>query len=230
MLTGSGAQQAGRERTELKALVDHWIAAPDQQPEHPFVVEAAGLAIQALETGQPERFLWIDETGIVARVGSRPASPHVQRKHMLWIPPSTGWTALHPRAQQLVADVLLLLNLAERGPRPGDRNRRLQRTDRHDLPPCLAGERSPLDLTRTVGMAVTSEPGSNCRTGCPFEFCPYPPKDENSYRLELSEAFCRRQLALVSEGWPRRKAAPWQKAPARDLRRFWKQMSRRSQL
>jgi len=82
------------------------------------VVEAIRLAVLALETGQPERFIWIDESGVAARIGSRPANPGAPRKHNLWIPPSTGWTALQPRAQQLVADVLLLLNLAERGARP----------------------------------------------------------------------------------------------------------------
>jgi hypothetical protein len=124
--------------------------------------------------------------------------------------------------------VLLLLNLAERG-EPSDRNRRLQRTNRHDLPPCLAGNRSPLDPSRTVGMAATSEPGSNCRRGCPFELCPYPPKGEENYRIELSEAFCRRQHTLMSGASVRRRAAPWQEALPGDLKQFWKQMGQRSQ-
>jgi hypothetical protein len=150
---------------EPKALVAYWAAVPGGGLEHPFVAEARTLVVWALETGQPERFIWIDESGVVARVGSRPASADVRRKHNLWIPPSTGWTALHPRALRLVADVLLLLNLAERGGRPGDRERRLQRTNRNDLPPCLAGKRDPLDPSRT---------GSNCEPGCQFELCPYP--------------------------------------------------------
>jgi hypothetical protein len=192
------------------------------------VVEARKLAVWALETGQPERFIWIDESGVVARIGSRPADPGSPRKHNLWIPPSTGWTALHPRAQKLVGDVLLLLNLAERG-EPSDRNRRLQRTGRLDLPPCLAGNRSPLDPTRTVGMAATSEPGSNCHRGCPFELCPYPPKGEENYRIELSEAFCRRQHTLMTGGSMRRRLAPWQEALPGDLKQFWKQMGQRAQ-
>jgi hypothetical protein len=227
---GPGAQQSGRGRdADPRALVDAWTVVPDGRTEHPFVVEASRLTVLALETGQPERFIWIDESGVVARVGSRPARPGVRRKHNLWIPPSTGWSALHPRALRLVADVLLLLNLAERGGRPDDRDRRLQKTHRNDLPPCLAGDRGPLDPARTVGMAVTSEPGSNCTAGCPFELCPYPPKSEGSYRVELSEAFCRRQQALVREGWGRRRAAPWQEALPGDLRRFWKQMGQRAQ-
>ena len=130
--------ERGREANH-KALVDRWATRPTQGPEHPFVAEARKLAGWALETGQPERFIWIDESGILGRVGSRPANLASPRKHSLWIPPSAGWTALHPRAQQLVADVLLLLNLAERGPKPSDRTTRLRNTDRNDLPPCLAG-------------------------------------------------------------------------------------------
>ena len=223
-----GVADSRRREADHGTLAEHWAPFLGDHPEHPFVVEARKLAVWALETGQPERFIWIDESGVVAKIGARPANPGSLRKHNLWIPPSTGWTALHPRAQKLVADVLLLLNLAERG-EPGDRNRRLQRTGRHDLPPCLAGNRSPLDPIRTVGMAGTSEPGSNCRRDCPFELCPYPPKGEENYRAELSEAFCRRQHALMTGGWRGRRAAPWQEALPGDLKQFWKQMGRRSQ-
>jgi hypothetical protein len=226
---GPQEQQPDRRHTaDHRALVEHWIALPASRQEHPFVAEARTLAVRALERGQPERFIWIDESGVLARVGSAPARPGSQRKHNLWIPPSTGWTALHPRAQQLVADVLLLLNLAERG-EPSDRNRRLQRTNQNDLPPCLAGDRSPLDPTRTVGMAVPSEPGSNCKHGCVFELCPYPPRGEAPYRVELSEAFCRRQQVLLNGGSVRRRAAPWQGALPGGLRRFWRQMGQRAQ-
>jgi hypothetical protein len=221
--------QQDRRKADHRALIRDWIAFGGSRPEHPFVAEAGRLAVLALETGQPERFIWIDESGVVARIGSRPANPEAPRKHSLWIPPSTGWTALHPRAQQLVADVLLLLNLAERGARPRDRNRRLHRTDRDELPPCLSGDRSSLDPTRTVGMAATSEPGSNCQHGCHFGLCPYPPRGEASYRIELSEAFCRRQQALVGRGSIWRRGAPWQETLPGDLRRFWMAMGQRAQ-
>jgi hypothetical protein len=202
---------------------------PGGEQEHPFVVEARRLTVWALETRQPERFIWIDESGIIGRVGSRTASSDVRRRHNLWIPPSTGWTALDRRAQQLVADVLLLLNLAERGERPADRERRLERINRNDLPPCLAGDRSPLDPTRTVEMAAASEPGSNCKDGCPFRLCPYPPKGEQPYRIGLSEAFCRRQQTLLDKRPVGRGAAPWQAALPAELKRFWQQMGQRTQ-
>jgi hypothetical protein len=224
-----GQQPARGSDTDARTLVEQWLATPDGGSEHPFVTEAAVLAVWALETGQPERFIWIDESGIVARVGSRPAGPQAWRKHNLWIPPSTGWTALHRRALRLVADVLLLLNLAERRGRPGGRERRLQRTNRNDLPPCLAGEREPLDPSRTAGLTATAEPGSNCTPGCPFELCPYPSRSEASYRVELSEAFCRHQQALSGRGAIRRRTAPWQEVIPSDLRRFWRQMGQRAQ-
>jgi hypothetical protein len=95
--------------------VDHWLSIAGRDTErthltpalpeadgpgrlHPFVREAAALAVRALETGHPERYLWIDKTGAVNKVGSRPSDPTQPRIHNLWIPPSTGWTALDRRA------------------------------------------------------------------------------------------------------------------------------------
>ena len=212
--------------SDYRALVAHWAGMPslrrrDRRKEHPFVAQACRLAVRALETGRPERYIWIDESGIVSKIGSSPAKPHSRRKHNLWIPPSTGWTALNARAQQLVADVLLLLNLAERGG-PAKRDTNLQGTNRNDLPPCMDEDRSPLDPGRLLGMAGDFEPGSKCKTGCVFSLCPYPAKGAQSYRQELSEAFCRRQQRLLAWRPFRSRAAPWQQVPIRQLRRFWR--------
>ena len=213
---------------DYKALVAHWCGMDghrrrDRRKEHPFVAEAWRLAVRALETGQPERYIWIDESGVVSRVGSCPARPERQRKHNLWIPPSTGWTALNARAQQLVADVLLLLNLAERGERR-DRDLRLERTSRNNLPPCMAEDRSPLKPNRPLGMAGESAPGSSCTAGCQFSLCPYPSKGTQHHRQELSEAFCRRQQRLLTPGPLRPRAAPWQEMSPARLRRFWREL------
>jgi len=78
-------------------------------------------------------------------------------------------------------------------------------------------------------MAQNSEPGSNCKHGCHFERCPHPPKGEVSYRIELSEAFCRRQLALISGASLRRRAAAWQHALPGELQQFWRQMGQQAQ-
>ena len=135
------------------------------QREHPFVAEAGDLAALALECGLPGRFIWIDESGIVGKVGSRPASPSDYRKHNLWIPPSSGWSALDRRAQQLVADVLIMLNLTEQAgaaESPKAREHRLESANRSTLPPCLTRDRRPLQPGRTIGSAVMASRGSSC--------------------------------------------------------------------
>lgn len=223
-----GEDRPGQPKPDYKELVADWsgMDSPrrrDRRHAHPFVAEAGRLAVRALETGQPERYIWIDESGVVSRVGSSPAKPHTRRKHNLWIPPSTGWTALNARAQQLVADVLLLLNLAERG-RPPQRDRRLQNTNKNHLPPCLAEDRFPLAPGRPLGMAGDFEPGSTCKTGCKFGLCPYPARGGQYYRQELSEAFCRRQQRLLARRAIRTRAAGWQEGSVRQLRRFWKEL------
>lgn len=221
---GLGAD--GRD-VQPEARVAEWLSVPDGEKHHPFVVQAGKLVVKALASGHPERFMWIDESGVVEKVGSSVPRPEASRAHRLWIPPSTGWSALDPDAQRLVADVLLLLNLSERGRKPSDRERRLQRGNRHDLPPCLAKNRKPLDPNRAVGSARSSEPGTNCAASCPFKLCPYPPKGEHAYRSELSAAFCRRQRALV--GWTAGSGS-WQGVWWADLKRFWKDMGDRARL
>jgi len=230
-LPDSTEQRSAREpHPDYKALVAHWCGLADYRrrdrfKEHPFVAQAMRLCVRTLETGQPERYLWIDESGVVSRVGSSPSRPGRRRKHNLWIPPSTGWTALNARAQQLVADVLLLLNLAERGEGTiRDRDLRLQSTNRNYLPPCLAEDRSPLKPNRPVGTAGDSAPGSTCTAECPFGLCPYPHKGAQPHRQELSEAFCRRQQRLLSPGTIRSRAAPWQEMSERRLRGFWREL------
>jgi hypothetical protein len=209
-----------------EAIVGRWLELAGSR-DHPFVAEAAKLAVRALQTRRPQRFLWIDESGVVSKVGSRAAGGSSYRQHDLWIPPSTGWAALDPRAQQLVADVLLMLNLAERGREPTEIEQRLKRVDRIDLPPCLSHDRNPLDPRRTVGGLETA-PGGKCTDGCPFGLCPYPPNGDQPYRAELSEAFCRRQQTLLSGGWTRMNPARWQSVPRRNLTRFWEQMGDRA--
>jgi hypothetical protein len=215
-------KQTHRPGTNPEAIVGRWLEAA-RNKDHPFVIEAGKLAVQALKTRHPERFLWIDESGIVSNVGSRAAQGTDNRKHHLWIPPSSGWAALDPRAQQLVADVLLVLNLAERGEEPSEIEQRLRRVDGSELPPCISRDRKPLDPRRTVGGLYTA-PGTNCLDGCCFRLCPYPPNGVQPYRSELSEAFCRGQRALLNRGL----TAPWQTIRRVDLKRFWAQMANRA--
>jgi len=217
---------AGQDRADAMRPAD----GPAARRPHPFVREAARLCVLALKTGLPQRYLWIDEAGIVGHVGSRNLSgTSVLRRHRLWIPPSAGWTALSASAQQLVADVLLLLNLADRGELPNDQERRLRRSNRRDLPPCITNYREALEASLTVGTAVPIVAGSSCVDGCAFELCPYPPKGTQP-RVELSEAFTRRQQTLLTRTLrhPLRQQAPWQQMSASQLSRFWADMADRA--
>ncbi|MGV9288488.1 hypothetical protein [Streptomyces sp. NPDC003719] len=211
------------------AQIRQWLGLRDGDPQHPFVEATAELCVRALETGRPERYLWIDECGVTAQVGSR-STDREARRHRLWIPPSTGWSTLHPLARQLLADILLLLNLAERGDWPRDRQQRLHRTDRPDLPPCLMKDRRPLDPDGSLMRTAAAHAGSNCRDDCAFELCPYPPLGASGHRPALSEAFCRAQFALLSRSLSLlRPAAPWQReTDLPQLRLFWERMSKRS--
>jgi hypothetical protein len=223
---GRAMTRAQPHGSDPEAIVAHWLELARSR-DHPFVAETGKLAVRALQTRRPQRYLWIDESGVVSKVGSRAARRSSYRQYHIWIPPSTGWAALDPRAQQLVADVLLMLNLAERGQEPARIEQRLKRIDRGDLPPCLSQDRDPLDPTRTAG-ATDTAPGHNCKDGCPFGLCPYPPNGNQPYRAELSEPFCHRQQTLLSPGWTRSKRAWWQAASRRNLTRFWEQMGDRA--
>jgi|HubBroStandDraft_4_1064222.scaffolds.fasta_scaffold10208_1 hypothetical protein len=240
-LSDGQKQPSDRYGAKPEAIVRHWLdvagqeradrsgAASGHPEQHPFVREAALLCVLALRTGRPQRYLWIDESGVVGQVGSRNLSKEVHRRHQLWIPPSAGWTALNGRAQQLVADVLLLLNLADRGEQPSGRERRLRRSNRLDLPPCITHYREALEPGRTVGTAVSSVPGVSCVDGCVFELCPYPPQGVQP-RVEMSEAFCRRQQTLLNRSLrhPLNGRAPWQQMKEAQLDRFWTEMADRA--
>lgn len=222
-LTIAGCHQVQNQSTEE--------AHASAQQTHPFVGKAANLARLALLTGRPELYIWIDESGIVSRVGSRTVRGRKHRKHNLWIPPSVGWTALDPRAQRLVADVLLLVNLAERGESLLEREQRLERVNRTDLPPCLLRDSTPLAPDLTLGRALTSEPGTNCSAGCAFELCPYPPKGVTQpSRAEFSEVFCLRQQSLLSLTRLRRRATLGKEPLPQNISQLWAKMAARARL
>jgi hypothetical protein len=202
--------------------------------EHRFVTEAAALVRRALERGKssefsPEAFIWIDESGIATQVGSRAGEIGVPGRRGLWIPPSAGWIGLDPRAQQLVADVMILLNLAERGGKPEQRERRLKQTNRPELPLCLTSERcGRLRPAQTVGMVDIPRPGDECSRECDFDLCPYPPRGQQPHRVELSEAFCRHQRAILNTHMGAGPKPDWQGASRGELRKFWNEMEDRA--
>jgi hypothetical protein len=222
------------------AIVNHWLeeisggharGGRGDHRIHPFVEASAVLAARALETGHPERFLWMDESDLVTRVGSSQEVTDAQaRRHDQWIQPSMGWSGLDRRAQQLVADVLLLLNLAERGEQPDKIEQWLERANKDTLPPCIRRDRLALKPDHTVGTAASNPPGSSCLNGCPFDLCPYPPKGQQPHRAELSEAFCRHQYMLVRRARIRRNTARWQGLRSSQMRTFWSEMANRARI
>ncbi|MFE0251892.1 ATP-binding protein [Streptomyces sp. NPDC059010] len=203
---------------------------------HPFVAAAGDLVTLALETGQPERFLWIDEKGVADNIGARTGNPEGYRKHSLWIPPSVGWSTLDARAQRLVADVLVMLNLIERDGHPDEVEERMARAEwpGMPLPPCIRSDRGPLRPDLRAGVSDPPTPGATCLPDCKFQLCPYPPRGCVP-RGEIREPFCRQQQALLP-GRVRRHlpamlrggTARWVSMRARELDDFWHEMAGRT--
>ncbi|MER7582283.1 ATP-binding protein [Kitasatospora sp. NPDC097691] len=203
---------------------------------HPFVAEAGDLVALALQTREPDRFVWIDEKGVVDNIGSRSNGSQHYRKHNLWIPPSVGWTNLDGRTQRLIADVLVMLNLIERDGFPDEVEDRLKRSHQPGmtLPPCVTRDRAPLHPELTAGTSDPPAPGTTCLPTCKFQFCPYPPQG-TQLRAEIGEPFCRQQQALlpgrVRRRLPRvfrRKTPSWVGMPVLELHRFWDDMAERT--
>jgi hypothetical protein len=177
----------------------------------------------------PARYIWIDEVGVAAKIGPRTPYWEPESPTGLWISLDAGWRGLSPRARQLVADVLVDLNLVEgEAEPPGDgdkrrngspastagedalvceRERRRRATTGARLPACLvdATERGRL---RVNTLAESGEPGElGCLEGCGMRLCPYPAPRRAPFRGDLSETFCREQMRLLSGHWkdlPRR--------------------------
>ncbi|MEV4489962.1 NACHT domain-containing protein [Micromonospora coxensis] len=221
--------------SDPRGLVGFWtsIAGGGQrapQPgggtAHPLVLEVADLCVEALIDRRPERHCWLDEREIIGRIGSLSTHPGIRRVQASWLPPWHGWAVLQPRAQRLLADVMLLLNLADRGRDNDQRARRLSRASRAELPPCLTIDRTAMRVTLSRRQAHDVQPGATCIDDCPFRLCPLPPKgDELPYQMD--EAFCAHQVDLVGRWWWSSGRADWQAVNRHDLRTFWQEMSER---
>ena len=130
--------------SDPRRLVEYWVAQAGSQTvaahgdggrhPHPFVRAAGELCVLALLTRRPAEYCWIDEPTVIHRVGSHSRDRRSQYNQRSWIMSSVGWSALHPQAQRLLADVQVMLNLTERYEDTADADRRLPRADRHDPP------------------------------------------------------------------------------------------------
>jgi hypothetical protein len=212
--------------------IDHWGA----RTAHPFVKEAAELCKRAIEQRKPARYIWMEEVEVIAKLG--PSSSFVENIHdhreldiNRWIPRAAGWYTLVPEAQQLVADIVVLLNLADRGDTTVEREENLNRAVRDTLPPCMERPegRAHLRVDRPLDDPTAGPPGTTCHSDCDMHLCPYPALGEELSREELAEPFCRLQQGLVAGR--ARKRPPWQlnEKPA-ELRKFWAAMERRRRL
>ena len=213
--------EGGDPEPEAEERIHQWAGSP----AHPFVEQAADLSARALRTGQPANHLWIDEAETVGKLGSGRKSVRASVDGELWIPRYAGWLSLAPAAQRLVAEIVILLNLADRP--IADRDELLAKTARDDLPPCMQtkGGRAHLHVERRHH--EQKAPGTDCITGCEFDLCPYPSLADELSRGELSEAFCRQQEALLEWGRAMRRP-PWQKpATRKELKHFWSHLERR---
>ena len=215
--------KGGDPEPEAEERIYQWAGSP----AHPFVKQAADLCARALRTGQPANYLWIDEAETVGRFGSGRKAVRASIDGELWIPRYAGWLSLAPAAQRLVAEIVILLNLADRGRTVADRDELLAKTARDDLPPCMQtkGGRAHLHVER--GLHEQKAPGTDCIAGCEFDLCPYPSLADDLSRGDLSEAFCRQQEALLK--WGRAMRRPWwqKSATRKELKRFWSSLERR---
>jgi hypothetical protein len=212
--------------------IDRWRL----QSGHPFVEEAAELCDQAIRTGKPAPYIWIEEVDVVAKIG--PSAAFVNRvkdqkqlDSRRWIPGAAGWNTLVPSAQQLVADVLVVLNLADRGRSTDEREENLDRVANHDLPPCVRHRRGRehLRVDRPLDDPGAAGPGSTCHSDCEIKLCPYPALGEELEREELGEAFCRLQQVLLRGRVPGR-IPSWTREKSSGLREFWSAMELRRRL
>ena len=247
-----------KKRSEIRALVADWTG----DDRHPLVREAAMLCESAIaeadEGGavEPSNYLWIDEAGVVQKIGAGTVLPDPVLAHRrttagLWVSPAAGWKTLKPDARRLVGDVLVYLNLIEGGEPPApegsargawtaklarEREERRQTVSEQGvgLPPCMT-EPGGHDLMRPVesenGAAGSRE---TAKCDCAFGLCPYPKPDHLPFRGETRETFCREQMRLART----EDAPPWYEAGRRltrprggkdDLSKFWKAMEKRAQ-
>ncbi|MFF0822839.1 ATP-binding protein [Micromonospora haikouensis] len=214
-------------------LVQHWTriagsALPGRERcgAHPFVLEVGRLCVYALLTRRPERYCWVDERETASRVGSCSVPDYLRHEQRQWIPDSMGWSILGGRAQRLLADIMLLLNLADRGDTLTEREERLARADRCDLPPCLTNDRSAMQPSRTLHASDRCDPGATCLDDCDFRLCPLPTRGERMPH-EMDQNFCARQRDLATLRYIFDARAPWQNGDYVGLRRFWREMSER---
>jgi hypothetical protein len=247
------------ERAPIRKLLEDWT----RDERHPLVREAARLCQQAVEDAdnrhsekaraEASAYLWIDEAGTVSRIGAGTVLPDPRSTDGLWVSPAAGWSTLDPAARWLVGNVFVYLNLIEGGeasPSNGldpetasarlagrrEKRRQTVREQGTTLPPCLTAPDGMMRLRSEREHGTAEERRAQGTCDCEFGLCPYPASDQQPFRGEAPETFCRGQKRLARDEGP----PPWYEAsragrlPGRrsakdELEDFWSAMENRAQ-
>jgi hypothetical protein len=180
LLAGAGEAR----RADARRTLERIAAATG---EHPFTAEAARLALRSIGAAAWRRDVWDDEGVVVS-----------------------GRCKLSAEAAQLVADVVLVLDLNEQG----DEAQRARFGTRDELPHCLSA--SP-DRAEILGERGCS---------CDFGLCPYERSASESATRDLSKAFCRQQRHVAKRRTPKRR----QRISKARLAAFWQGMEERARV
>lgn len=216
-----------RRRREARDRARKIVAGWSGTDEHPFVVETRELCREALRTGHPAQYIWIDESGTLSKLGVGRSRPNDAPSKRLWISPATGWMTLQPRAFKLIGEISVALNLAE-GTDSTRREQRLRQLgSAPTLPLCLT-QRSGQEALRPLGVSENGgpRPGCTCLPGCKARLCPYPPPGQPPLRGELGEAFSREQGNAVDGAL--KSAVRRDGVRPRDRKAVWRDLEQRA--
>ena len=190
------------DRANHPAAVARIRTAMANSREHPFVREAARLAAKALKEGDWRRYVWEDESVLIAQSGSMLAAE----------------TAV------LVADVVLMLNLTEQGTKTEVEERKERTYGQDVLPYCLTTSKDRSDQLFRDGCHPS------CAFAlCPYPRTPELVQGRGEFSQAFSEHQIellgrRRRLRL-----PRRHNRPayWSRTTRAARKRFWETMQGR---
>lgn len=197
LLVQALARRANADKTgEARRLVTTAL-----RDEHVFVRHTAKLALQALSSDEPERFLFEDLTEVVS------GAPY----------------GLAREASQLIGDIVLALNLNEYG----NEKSRMAFGKLAQAPACLTRSRSRHEVLRTNQPPLTCPFRTFQKDGeclCPYTYePPSQPRGEGDAvvvvnRREISRAFCRHQRLNA-------RSVPWSSGMrTKHVREFWTRM------
>jgi hypothetical protein len=216
----AGRSRRRKSQEAARRIVQGWTT----DRSHPFVREAASLCELALETGTPGRYMWIDEAGVIAKLGPQEAG----RAHREQPPLDLARSRL-ARARPAGAPA----RRRDRGdPQPdralGHARARSAPPARERQSPAVPGRgRWPGAPAGRRGRGYPRAPARfDVHAQLPLHLCSYPPPGQLPFRGELSEAFCRDQRRIL-EG--HHGPASWQRQQRlAELKEFWSNMEART--